>query len=175
MAAVPSPRPSGARQPADDGPRLRVVDEPRHTTRYAILLAVVAVLGVTGIVSLNALAAEASFEASKLEKDVAELSHRYDELTAEVAALESPERVRRVAVSELGMVPADPVYLDPARQGASARPADGDAQDGSRVGGDAPVDADGDVGDTAGGRGGEPDGGDGTDRPDGPGEPREAQ
>lgn len=125
MAAVPSPRPSGAGQPAR-GPQLRVVDEPRHTRRYMLLLAVVAVLGVTGIVSLNALAAEASFKARELEEEVAELSHRYDDLTAEVAELESPERVRRVATSELGMVPADPIYLSPEGDRA-VRPADADA------------------------------------------------
>lgn len=127
MAAVPSPRPSGAGESAR-GPQLRVVDEPRHTSRYMLLLALVAVLGVTGIVSLNALAAEASFKARELEEDVAELSHRYDELTAEVAELESPERVRRVATSELGMVPADPIYLRPEGD-RSIRPADADASD----------------------------------------------
>lgn len=127
MAAVPSPRPSGVGERAR-GPQLRVVDEPRHTSRYMLLLALVAVLGVTGIVSLNALAAEASFEAQELEDEVAELSHRYDELTAEVAQLESPERVRRVATSELGMVPADPVYLSPDGE-RTAQPADTDAED----------------------------------------------
>lgn len=129
MAAVPSPRPSGVGE-RTRGPQLRVVDEPRHTTRYMLLLALVAVLGVTGIVSLNALAAEASFKAQELEDEVAELSHRYDELTAEVAELESPERVRRVATSELGMVPADPVYLSPEGERA-AQPADADAEDGA--------------------------------------------
>lgn len=130
MAAVPSPRPSprpsGAGEPTH-GPQLRVVDEPRHTGRYMLLLALVAVLGVTGIVSLNALAAEASFKARELEEEVTRLSRRYDELTAEVAKLESPERVRRVATTELGMVPADPLYLSPEGK-RTARPANADPQ-----------------------------------------------
>jgi cell division protein FtsL len=88
-------------------PRLEVVAPPRHVGRYALLLVVLGILGVFGIVSLNAMAAESAFEARALEAEVRDLSLRYDELTAEVAHLASPERVREVAVSELGMVPAE--------------------------------------------------------------------
>jgi hypothetical protein len=43
---------------------------------------------------------------------VTELRHRYEELTAEVARLESPARVRAIAEHDLGMVPAEqPAYL----------------------------------------------------------------
>jgi cell division protein FtsL len=67
---------------------------------------------VFGVVSLNALAAEAAFDAQRLERDVTELAVRYDELTAEVTVLESPDRVQQIAVDELGMVPVEePGYL----------------------------------------------------------------
>jgi hypothetical protein len=74
-------------------------------------------------VSLSALAAESSFQARELEGEVKALSTRYDELTYEVARLRSPERVQSVAVSELGMVPAEhPAYvlLDPGNAGTAA-------------------------------------------------------
>jgi cell division protein FtsL len=93
-------------------PRLEVVAPTRHAGRYALLLVALGILGVFGIVSLNAMAAESAFEARALEAEVRELSLRYDELTAEVAHLASPERVREVAVAELGMVPAEqPQFL----------------------------------------------------------------
>lgn len=126
MSALPSPRPSGAREGARR-PELRVVDAPRHTTRWVVILALVGALGLTGIVSLNALAAEATFKARELQQEVTRLSKRYDELTAEVAKLESPARIRRVAVTELGMVrPQEPVYLLPGEDGVTARPVRGD-------------------------------------------------
>lgn len=100
----PSPRPAG---PAVRRPDLRVVPPVRHARRYAAILSVVAALGVFGVVSLNALAAESAFEARTLEREVRDLSRRYDELTAEVASLEAPDRVARIAVAELGMVPVE--------------------------------------------------------------------
>ena len=93
-------------------PRLRLVAPARQPGRYALAFVALAAIGVFGVVSLNALAAEAAFEARSLENEVHELSLRYDELTASVAALESPERVRDVAVNELGMTPAgEPGFL----------------------------------------------------------------
>lgn len=95
-----------------DRPNLRVVAPRRHTGRYVVLLVVVALLGITGVVSLSALAAEAAFEARALQAETRELVVRYDELTAEVAALEAPARVRAVAEDELGMVPVtEPAFL----------------------------------------------------------------
>lgn len=105
-------RPSGrgSRTPAAHGaagrPHLWVVPPIRHPRRYLALLFVVAALGVFGVVSLNALAAESAFESRALEHEVAELTVRYDELTAEVATLEAPQRVQQVATRDLGMVPA---------------------------------------------------------------------
>jgi cell division protein FtsL len=102
LSSRSAPRRSPARRP----PR-RVVGAPRHTRRYMALLVVVGAFGVFGVVALNALAAEQAFAARALEQEVAQLEVRYDELTAEVATLESPARVRQVAVDQLGMVPAE--------------------------------------------------------------------
>lgn len=130
MAADPSPaahRPgyaptTPAGQPSQrPRPDLRVVGRPRHRGRYFALLSLVGAVGVFGVVSLHALAAEAAFEAQTLEAEVSELSMRYEELTAEVAALEAPERIRDVATEELGMVPVEePAFLSLEAQTADA-------------------------------------------------------
>ena len=99
-------RPAPVRRPAPR-PDLRVVAPVRYARRYVAILSLVAALGVFGVVSLNALAAESAFEARTLDMQVRDLSIRYDELTAEVASLEAPNRVARIAVEELGMVPVE--------------------------------------------------------------------
>lgn len=110
LASSPRHAPRPAARPTR--PDLRVVAPPRHTARYLGVLLVVAVMGVVGVVSLSALAAEAAFEARQLQSEVDELTLRYDELTAEVAGLEAPARIRSVAEEELGMVPAEePLFL----------------------------------------------------------------
>ncbi|MGH8929976.1 MAG: cell division protein FtsL [Egibacteraceae bacterium] len=113
MSAVAPSRLSKSSQPQGRGAaNLRVVVPARDSRRCIAMLLVVASLGVFGVVSLNALAAESAFEAQKLEQEVSDLSVRYEELTAEVATLEAPARVSRIAVENLGMVPADdPGYL----------------------------------------------------------------
>ena len=69
-------------------------------------------MAVFGSVSLNAMAAEQSFAAKELDAEVRELKLRTDELTVEIARLESPDRVRAVATKHLGMVtPTQPGYL----------------------------------------------------------------
>lgn len=113
MPALPSlQRPAAPLERGPRTPHLRVVGRPRHTARYVVVVLGLAVLGVIGVVSLSALAAEAAFEARELQSEVDELTLRYDELTADVAALESPERIRGFAEEELGMVPAEsPSFL----------------------------------------------------------------
>ena len=106
-AAAPAIRPVPRRAPAPARPHLRVVGEPRHGLRYVVLAVLIGGLGVFGVVGLHALAAEQSFQARNLEREVRDLSLSYDELTAEIAGLESPERVRQVAMGQLGMVPAE--------------------------------------------------------------------
>lgn len=110
-------RPAGAR-PASSAPRLVAVPDapPRasrvHPAVYAVLAALIVALGTFGSVSLNALSAEASFQARALETEIARLQLERDDLVAEVAALETPSRVRDAAVSDLGlMAPERPGFL----------------------------------------------------------------
>lgn len=111
MSALPQSQPI-PRPRTTNAPNLRLVTAPRHTRSFTIVLAIVLALGVFGVVSLNALAAEQAFEARRLESRVAELSTRYDELTARVAHLESPSRLRRVATTQLGMIaPGEQSFL----------------------------------------------------------------
>lgn len=120
-----STRPDPRRADAPARPRLRVVPRQRRTARYVVAMVVLGAAGIFGIVSLSALAAESAFAARALEAEIDELSLRYDELTAEVAGLESPERVRAVATTELGMVRADqPAFLVVERPvGSATQPA----------------------------------------------------
>ena len=108
MSVAPArlPRPTSRASSRGTRPQLRVLGPPRHTRRYVVVALLLAGLAIFGVVSLNALAAQAAFQARSLEHEVTELSLRHDELTAEVAALSAPGRVRRVAREELGMVPA---------------------------------------------------------------------
>lgn len=135
-SARPSPRPASPRRAR---PQLRVVGPPRHVRRYAAAMVVSVAVGIFGTVSLNALAAEQSFAVRNLEAEVTDLSLRYEELTAEVAQLESPERIRSVAVVQLGMVPADqPGYLMAERRVAGdgeSRGSDGIVRTSSPIGG----------------------------------------
>ena len=84
-------------------PSLTLVANPR-SSRLVLILLVIAAIGVFGVVSVGAKTAEASVERVDLEAKTLELKQRYEILTAEVAELESPERVRREAVRRLGMV-----------------------------------------------------------------------
>jgi cell division protein FtsL len=93
-------------------PSLRLVQPPRRARRYLVIGLLLAAIGVFGVVSLHALATEAAFQARDLERDVDQLALDYDDLVAEVAVLESPQHIKRVAIDELGMVPAtEPAYL----------------------------------------------------------------
>jgi cell division protein FtsL len=92
--------------------RLRLVTTNPRSSRFALLLLVIAAVGVFGVVSVGAKNAEAAMQVRSLESDVDQLKRDYELLTAEVAELESPDRIRQVAVEDLGMVEADdPKYV----------------------------------------------------------------
>lgn len=106
--SAPSPAPARGR------PELAVVRaaQPRHALAW--LVATIVLLGgaVLGAVALNALAAADSVAARALEQQVAEAERLHAELVAEVAHLDAPERIRQVAIDELGMVEApNPRYV----------------------------------------------------------------
>lgn len=104
-------------------PPLRLVEPPQRARRYLVIGLLLAAIGVFGVVSLHALATEAAFDARDLERDVDQLALDYDDLTAEVAALESPQHIKQVAITELGMVPAsEPAYLEAPEEDAPPTP-----------------------------------------------------
>ncbi|HEX6254587.1 MAG TPA: cell division protein FtsL [Euzebyales bacterium] len=85
-------------------PSLQVVMSNPRSSRLALVLLVIAAIGVFAVVSVGAKTAEAAVQVRSLSGEVDELKQRYEILTAEVAELESPERIRRYAVDEIGMV-----------------------------------------------------------------------
>ncbi|HWB71991.1 MAG TPA: cell division protein FtsL [Egibacteraceae bacterium] len=116
MAVQVSPQARARQQPTPGPPlprpELRLLPPPRHPTRWVVVLLVVTVAGIFGVVALHALAAEQAFTARRLEAEADRLAMRHGELTAEVAVLRAPERLRRVATEELGMVPPrQPTFL----------------------------------------------------------------
>jgi cell division protein FtsL len=104
LPAAPAPR--RVARPATR-PNLRLVQPPSHPLRWLVAGLLLAAIGIFGVVALHAAATERTFAAADLQRSVDELRQERDELSAEVAALESPDRIREVAVSQLGMVPAD--------------------------------------------------------------------
>lgn len=101
--------------------RLRLITTDPRSSRFALLLLVIAAVGVFGVVSVGAKTAEAAMQVRSLESDVDQLKRDYELLTAEVAELESPDRIRRVAVNRLGMVEAnDPEFVEVDGQGRLA-------------------------------------------------------
>jgi cell division protein FtsL len=131
MSAVPLRLIRGDGAPSS--PRLRLVATGPRTSRYALVLLVIAAIGVFGVVSVGAKTAEAAVEVRALEQDVDELKRDYELLTAEVAELESPERIREVAVEKLGMIEADDpsfVVVDGEGRFALRAPDDGSVDDG---------------------------------------------
>jgi cell division protein FtsL len=104
MTALPAER--GERRRASARPALRVVETPapRRTLAYAVLLVALSAAAVFGTVAVNALGAGDAVAARALEREGAEAERRYSELIADVARLENPARIERVALEELGMV-----------------------------------------------------------------------
>jgi len=85
-----------------------VVDSPkRHVLLFGVTLTTLICAVIFGAVTLNALAASAAVDASRLDGHVAEAERRYAQQVADVAALENPGRIREAAF-ELGLVPAGP-------------------------------------------------------------------
>ncbi|MGI9016374.1 MAG: hypothetical protein ACR2HR_04580 [Euzebya sp.] len=77
-----------------------------------MLSIVILVTGVIGTVALNALAAEASFQARELESEISNLTLQHDDLVAAIAVLEAPGRVQDVASTQLGLIqPEQPGFL----------------------------------------------------------------
>ncbi len=114
MSAVstnPTLRRTGARRerrhlrPIDDVPR-------RHPLVFIALYVVLGLGAVLGAVSLNALAAEDAIELARVESEVVTAERAWTQLTAEVAALEDPARIRSLA-EQMGMEPTPQRFVVP--------------------------------------------------------------
>lgn len=103
--AVPSRRPAPQRK-ATPSRRSR----SRHHVGFAILAGTILTLMVIGIVTLNALLAQASFRLQALETRITGLSERRLTLELEVARLSSPGRIAEWA-SVHGMELPEQVHL----------------------------------------------------------------
>lgn len=118
---APGPRPAAGRPQPQARPRLRVVQAPPATTgRRRTGRSVLAIAGVVAVACMLALAAfhaqlvSGQVRLDELERQVAEQQARYAANRLEVAELESPERIVRVAQQQLGMVaPPGTTYLSP--------------------------------------------------------------
>lgn len=120
MSASTAPlRRSGVADRPQRGRRhLRVVDRQprRHTVAFLLIYLVVGAAVVMGAVSLNALAAADAVEIRELGEQLSVDQRTYDQLIAEVASLEDPARVQRLAV-EMGLVPAvNTRHVQPAQE-----------------------------------------------------------
>lgn len=114
------PRPLTAAGRSGPPPPLRLVAPPPGRSRVVLLVGMI-VVGVLIVVALQAQAAGAAFAVRDLEREVTALERRHEQLTAEVAALQAPERLRRIAMEQLDMVPAEgATYLDLAAPGRLA-------------------------------------------------------
>lgn len=109
---TPQPRPAAGTDRHRPPPPLRLVPPRSRASRVGLLLTLV-IGGVLTVVALQAQAASAAFEARALEGEVEDLQRRHEQLIAEVAELQAPDRLRRIATEDLGMVPAtQAAYLD---------------------------------------------------------------
>ncbi|HEX6417520.1 MAG TPA: septum formation initiator family protein [Acidimicrobiales bacterium] len=99
------------------GRHLRVVRPAgrlRLSPRAGVVLTVLAFVALFLVAVCHALLIESQATLDELDAEVATEQARYEELRQEVAALESPERIKTDAVERLGMVPAeDIVWLTP--------------------------------------------------------------
>ncbi len=124
MSAVTAPlKRTRPHAPERRRPHLEVVEEarPRHTLVYAVTILTVLAAVIFGAVTFNALAASASVAARGLEAEVTAGEREYAQLIADVAALESPARIREEAEA-LGLVQDGPTRYLPVDRNL---PADG--------------------------------------------------
>jgi cell division protein FtsL len=86
-------RPPAARPRTSTPPHPRRRARRGHTPAFWILTSVVVTAMVVGVVSLSALAVQASFRADALRAHIDELADRQQVLTEQVASLSSPARI----------------------------------------------------------------------------------
>ena len=118
MSVVALPRGRWLRRP-----RLRIAGRRLIPQRVAFFVGAVVVVSVLvlGIVSLQAVLSETSFEMRELSRKATQLQSEYSRLKLQVAELSSPERVAREARSLGLMIPSRVRTLSVALPRASQR------------------------------------------------------
>ena len=71
----------------------------------AVALALLMLLPAISYVYARTQVARTGYEISQLQRDVAALEAQRDRLTADAAALKTPDRIERIATADLGMTP----------------------------------------------------------------------
>jgi cell division protein FtsL len=122
------------RDDAADRTHLRLVRGARNglglSPRVGVVLTVLAFVGLFAVAVCHALLIERQASIDELDARVAEEQARYEDLSLEVAELESPERIRTVATEELGMVPAgEVVWLTPQEPAPAGDAADDEVEE----------------------------------------------
>ncbi|MGI9622150.1 MAG: hypothetical protein ACR2PK_04870 [Acidimicrobiales bacterium] len=94
---------------------LTTVGAPRKTLRLTtISLCVLATLILFGLVAFQAVIVSSQSAIDDLDREIETASRMNQRLRLEVAKLESPERIRMIALSNLGMIEPSVVdYLEP--------------------------------------------------------------
>ena len=112
-------------RPRRSSPPLRVVKAPsvgRRRARFVIAAGAVTAVLLFGVVTLQALVSQQSFDIQRAQNRVTELRQRADDLHLQVAGLSAPERIAKEA-ARLGMVLPEEVHALslPAARPATAR------------------------------------------------------
>lgn len=104
------------RAPESRRPHLRLVRGgpeavgERSVRSVLVPVAAVLVLAVFAVAALQAYVGQEGLRLARLEREVQQAEERYALLRARTSELSSPERLE-VRAAELGLVPADPVFL----------------------------------------------------------------
>lgn len=88
--------------------------QARRIERLSPGIRLVGMIGVViavlfGVVAFHVMLSQGQFQLNALEKKADEQQTQYERLRAEVAQLESPQRITSEAINRLGLVPADKV------------------------------------------------------------------
>lgn len=100
-------------------PRLRIAVRPtrRRVAGIAFASASVTLLALFAAAVFQTVLVQGQQRLDRLDRQVSQAQDRFDRLRADVAELESPERIVTVAHHRLGMVPPDTItYLSPSLQ-----------------------------------------------------------
>lgn len=107
--------PGAGKSPVADPKRLKPAGKPRRTLRVTTVgLGVLATLLLFGLVGFQAVIVSSQGDIDDLDSQLDSAVRTNQRLRLDVAELESPERIRGIALSNLGMIePLVVEYLEP--------------------------------------------------------------